>query len=120
MRYILTLLCFVFVSDLALAQLATRTGKLEYVRGTVGATAADAVTDNLVAKTVYGWSICHDPESAADWLAFSENADPATDGRKLGAGQCFDCVACGGGPLRRMQVKASAAGVGYSVIMQRP
>ena len=120
MRYIFTLLSFVFVCDLALAQLATRTGKLEYVRGTVGTTAADAVADNLVPKTTYTWSVCHDPDSPAAFLLFSENADPAVDGTKLEPGACYECLTCGGGPLRRMQVKAQAAGAGYSVIIHRP
>ncbi len=120
MRYILTLLCFLFVSELALAQGSTRTGKLDYVRGVASTTASDAVLDSLVAKTVYTWSLCHDIDSPAAWVVFSEAVDPATDGTKLEPGACYECLTCGGGPLRRLVIKAQAAAAGYSVIMHRP
>ena len=120
MRKLLFLLSLLMVSTSVNAQMQSRTGKLDYHRSTAGTSASEVIADNLVKKTVYGWLLCHDVDSPAAYLLFSENADPAVDGRKLAPGECFNCVWCGGGPLRRMNLKAQAAGAGYSLIQQLP
>ena len=92
---------------------------LTYHHGTVGTTAADAITPSSVPKELRGWMLCHDAGSASTYLSMSEGADPDTDGIRLGPGQCFECLDCGPGSLSRANVKGSAASTGYSVIQLR-
>lgn len=120
MRSFILLIMLSFFSNSALAQVGMKTGKLKYYRTTAGLAASDAITDSLVPKTTYGWMVCHDIGSTAQWVVVSEGADPAVDGVKLAPGACLDCLDCGEGPLQRMQIKAQAAGAGYSILMKTP
>lgn len=120
MRYLLYFVSILLFASSAQAQIAKRTGKMFYSRSTVGTTAQDVIAAANVQKKTYGWLVCHDPGSTATYVDVSENADPATDGLRLGPGQCFDCDDCGEGVLRRLRIKAQAAGAGYSVVQKTP
>lgn len=105
--------------SLLLAQNNYSPRSVEYHHGTVGTTAADAITASSVNRYVRGWRICHDSESTATYLAISSGADPLTDGIRIGAGECFECTNCSQKTLIDANVKAQAASTGYSVIMFR-
>lgn len=93
--------------------------QVQYSHSTVGTTAQDAILAASVEKEVKAWKICHDAGSASVYLAVSDGVDPDTDGARLEAGQCFDCMSCSFATLRDANVKGSAAGTGYSVIQYR-
>lgn len=116
MRWVMAVIAFVMVADISMGQTGKVSSKVLYERQTVGTTTA-AATSNAN-KAVWGWTLCHETGSAATYLALSESADPETDGHRLVPGACYDCSNCGEGPLRRLQVKAQAAGAPY-VIIQR-
>lgn len=116
MQYYILIIVTLY-SQIALGQIGRRVGKVEYYHNTVGTTAQDAIPPaNVDARNIKGWRICHDSGSAADYIAVSTGADPATDGVRIAAGLCFDCDDCGGVSLQDSNVKASAAATGYSVI----
>lgn len=112
------LLVFLSVSyaSSADASLGRRVGKIEYHHASAGTSTAAAINSVDVPRDIVGWRVCHDPESSANYIALSEGADPETDGLRIGAGACFECDDCGSQALKNLNVKASAAATGYSII----
>ena len=110
------LLLLLLCHSTAYATLGRRVGKIEYHHASVGTTAAAAINAIDVSKDIVGWRVCHDGGSTADYLALSEGADPDVDGVRIAKGSCFECDDCGAQALRNLNVKASAAATGYSVI----
>lgn len=103
-------------SSLALAQIGRRISSVSYSHSSVGTTAQDAISSASVDLKLKGWRICHDAGSSSDYLAISVGADPAADGLRIAAGQCYQCDECGATALIDANVKASAASTGYSVL----
>lgn len=96
----------------------TRIGKTDFDHGTVGTSAQDALADADVGANVLSWAICADSANA-NYVAVSQNADPDTDGIRLGAEQCYTCANCTASLLKAIQVKGGAASQGYSVLQYR-
>lgn len=104
-------------SSSAHATLGRRVGKIEYHHGTAGLATSAAINAINVPRDVVGWRVCLDAAAApADYLALSEGADPEIDGLRIAAGSCYECDDCGAQALKNLNVKASAAATGYSVI----
>jgi hypothetical protein len=104
------------LSNVSYAQNGRRIGDVKYHHATAAAAAQDAISSASVLVDLRGWRICHDGGSANAYLAVSDGADPATDGVRLAAGQCYECDDCGSAALIEANVKGSAAATGYSVL----
>lgn len=113
LKFIAVLLTFLSAS-IAIAD-GRRIGVVLYEHSTVGTTAQDAISSSNVDRTLKGWRICHDAGSANAYLAISTGSDPATDGVRIAAAQCYQCDECGAQALIDANVKGSAASTGYSV-----
>jgi hypothetical protein len=113
---LLVLLLALLEPSYALASLGRRIGRIIYAHSTVGTTAQDALPAVQVDRSLVGWRVCHDAGSTATYLAMSTGADPATDGLRIAAGQCYQCDECGAQALIDLNVKADAASTGYSVL----
>lgn len=103
-------------SSSAYATLGRRVGKIEYHHASAGLATSAAINAIDVPRSLVGWRVCLDAGSAADYLAISEGADPEVDGMRIAAGSCYECDDCGAQALKNLNVKASAAATGYSVI----
>lgn len=120
MRLILGLLLLASTFEIATAQIArVKISKLTYSHGTVGTVAADAILSASIEKNIKGWTLCHDAESVATYLAFSDTVDPAVEGTRLKAGECYPCKGCSFATLANLNVKGQAAGTGYSLIQEK-
>jgi hypothetical protein len=113
---IIFFLSVLLIPTLCNAQMGRRIGSVSYSHATVGTSAQDAVAPASVDSRIVGWKVCHDSESAATYLSLSTGVDPDVDGARIGPGNCFLCLECGGQTLKDLNVKGQAAGTGYSVI----
>ena len=116
MKHLIIFYLLITTTDILLAHSNRRVGLIKYHHATVGTSAQDAILASSVNSRIVGWRLCHDADSTANYLAASVGADPALDGIRLGAGQCFECDDCGSQGLIDLNVKADAASTGYSVI----
>lgn len=96
----------------------TRIGRADFDHSTVGTSAQDAIAPANVGANVLSWAVCADSANA-NYVAVSQNADPDTDGIRLGAEQCYTCSNCTASLLKSLKVKGGAAAQGYSVLQWR-
>ena len=116
MKKIFMTIAILSISNVSLASLGRKVGKIEYYRNTVGTSAQVAIPAVSVdVRDTVGWRICVDP-SVTGYLAVSTGADPDVDGVRIGGGSCFECDDCGGAALQTTNVKADAAATGYSIV----
>lgn len=124
MKFLLSLIVAAFAlvaSTNAHAQFAVgkRVGHIDYAHSTVGTSAALAIAAASVGGNSVKFMVCNDAVNTSTFLEVSSGADPATDGIRLGLGQCFVCENCSNALLKALNVKAQAASNGYSVIQYR-
>lgn len=122
MRSLLALIVAAFalftLSTSASAQFAVgkRVGKMSYSHGSVGTSAAAAISSGSVVGNSVRWLICNDAvNGSSTYLAVSSNANPAVDGIRLGLGQCLECQNCSTALLKAINVLGQGASNGYSV-----
>ena len=104
-------------SQTAKADSVVRVGGLEFYHDTIGTTASGAIP-SISVKSLFSYKVCADSGNAS-YVAVSKDLDPDTDGVRLQAGQCFECVGCTASLLRDLKVKGGAASQGYSVVQYR-
>lgn len=120
MRSILSALIAFCFASIALAQdtppIDARFTSISFYRASVGTTGALAIPSGSVLPGVLGWRICNDGvPGASTWLDVGRAADPSTDGVRLAAGKCFECLQCTAALLKATYVEGQAAANGYSV-----
>jgi hypothetical protein len=114
-KLILAMMLAFLVAQSATAQSTpVRISGVEYYHDTIGTTASGAIP-SISVKALFSFKVCADAGNAS-YVAVSKALDPDTDGVRLQAGQCFECLGCVGSTLKALKVKGGAASQGYSVL----